>query len=386
MDERLAISLVAMLALAIFLQTPKAAAQGSLGTVSVQGSQSCGNRGFDPANSNNTPPTPGMSCYAATLNGCSGVDNLQFVYGVEVLSGITPHGTIVFFPGDGGDEASDGANEISLIESYVDADYQVVQIAWGAGTLGSNGQDWEVTDTGGGTNAASILNAACRPATFLNWVRNGNSGVGGGIWGGNGGMCAEGHSAGSGALAYSLAWYNAGASTASWGAGYLDHAIFTSGPVFSDIEQGCEVNSSGQNNQSTTICQNTNQLGCKGWSGYLNAEYSLEYTSGYKSEVNQWTGATGPACANNSQQTTFNSQWFQQSILYDLGTQQPSFTYPKTSMSAWMCASVQSGVQVNNAAPEGQLFWAEFTDASTQGAQGSHGKRGRIVPWNRGRP
>jgi hypothetical protein len=305
-----------------------------------------------------------MTCNAATLSGCSGTDNLQFVYGVENPSG-TLNGTIVFFSGDGGDHAADGLDELTLIESYVAAGYQVVQVAWGAGTQGSDGQDWEITNTNGGSNPASILNAACRPASFLNWVRNGNSGTGGGIWGGHGGMCAHGHSAGSGALAYALAWYDAGASSVAWGQGYLDKAVFTSGPVFSDIQRGCEV----PNGQSTTICQNSNQLGCVGWGSYTDS-YSLEYTTGYKSEVNDWSGnASGvgtPSCANNATPTSAgqNANWLQQSILYNGGTQQPSFSYPKTAISAWLCASVKLGVQVNNAAPEGQLYWAEFTQSS----------------------
>src|SRR5208282_4513681 len=44
--------------------------------------------------------------------------------------------------------------------------------------------------------------------------------------------CAQGFSAGSSAVAYALAWYGAGS--------YLDNAELLSGPVFSDIQQGCE--------------------------------------------------------------------------------------------------------------------------------------------------
>jgi hypothetical protein len=106
-----------------------------------------------------------------------------------------------------------------LLARYVNDGYQVVQIAWGPH---QEGQDWEITNV---ANAPSILVGACRPATFLNWVRNGNSGVGNGIWAGNGGMCAEGHSAGSGAIAYALTWYNAGAASAATnGQGYLGHS------------------------------------------------------------------------------------------------------------------------------------------------------------------
>jgi len=46
-------------------------------------------------------------------------------------------------------------------------------------------------------------------------------------------MCALGDSAGSAAVAYSLAYYNAGS--------YFDNVELLSGPVLSDIEQGCQV-------------------------------------------------------------------------------------------------------------------------------------------------
>jgi hypothetical protein len=347
MNGKLAISIVAGIVLAIFALTPNASSQMSLGTVSsVSGPQACpsgtNDRGFIPAVGNN--------CYTAVLTGCPGNDDITFYFGVASPSG-TPNGTIVHFAGDGGHRASDGATEITLLGDYVSpANYTVIQIAWGAPAP----LDWEVTDSSGGTNPASILNAACRPASFLYWIKHVSS-----FFTAGKGMCAQGHSAGSAALAYALAWYNAGAD--------LDKAIFTSGPVFSDIRQGCQV----PNNQFTLICKpGTNQIGCAGWQ--LAQEppppgYSLEYTTGYKSEVNFWSGNASPiSCANNTQSTTAsqNANWFQQSILYNLGTQQPSFSYPYTAVSAWLCETVKGGVMVNNAAPEGQLYWAQFTNTA----------------------
>jgi len=75
-------------------------------------------------------------------------------------------------------------------------------------------------------NPLNIRTAACRPATFLHWVKGtpGNPG----LWT-QGGMCAQGASAGSGGLAYALAWYGEGSD--------LDKAVFLSGPVFSDIRK-----------------------------------------------------------------------------------------------------------------------------------------------------
>jgi hypothetical protein len=303
-----------------------------------------------------------MVCYTSTIVGCPGNDDLSFVFGVAPpAAGKPPLGTIVFFSGDGGDVAENGTDQNNLLTVYINDGFQLVEIAWGSPTA----IDWEFTNVSGGGNPYSILAAACRPATFLNWVRNSNSGVGNGIWSNYGkGMCAQGHSAGSAALAYALAWYNAGSATLANGSGYLDKATFTSGPVFSDIKQGCEV----INNQTTTICGSPGQVGCVGWTGQQ--PRSLEYVTGYKSEVNEWSGNYAPiSCANNVQGTSSsqNANWFQQSILYNGGTQQPSFNYPKTTISAWLCDTVKTGVQSNNAPSQGQLYWAEFTSLTQAG-------------------
>jgi hypothetical protein len=290
-----------------------------------------------------------MTCYAATVINCPGDDNLQFVYGVENPTGTS--GTIVMFSGGGGGVASDLATDPSEIAYYVSKGYQVVQIAWGPGTSG-DGLDWEYTSANlsSGTN---ILTAACRPSTLLNWVRNGGP-YASGLWT-SGGMCAQGESAGSGAIAYALAWYSAGS--------YLDKVLLKSGPVFSDIEQGCEV----PNNQYTTICSGSGQAGCVGWTPQDPPGYSLEFVGSHKSEVQLWTGNMSPSCANNSQQTngSENTAWYNMSIVNFPATgQQPSFNYTNTAMSAWLCETVEPGVAPDNAAPQGQLFYQQFTSLS----------------------
>jgi len=247
------------------------------------------------------------------------------------------------------------------VSSYVSAGYQVVQIAWG-GLTGP--VDWEYTNISGGNNPASIRAAACRPASFLNWVRNG------GIWGGNGGMCAHGNGAGSAAIAYALAWYNGGAATASNGQGYLDKVVLENGPVFSDIEQGCEISSSRTNNQYTRICVSPGQAGCVGWNpGQDPPGMSLEYVQGSEHGVNDWSGNPTPKCANNYNETSGpeNTAWLQMSIVDTSSTQQPSFNYLHTAMSAWLCETVQSGAAANNSASQGQLFYQQFTSLSQAG-------------------
>jgi hypothetical protein len=331
MNSQRLVLLISSAILAFIALTPRAVSQMTLGTVgSITPLTSCPNgRNFLPY-ATTTPPPPSMNCASAILTGCAGAVDLDFVYGVSTPS--SPKGTIVFFAGDGGDMAADGPSQAQILVDYFTDGFQVVQIAWGATAK----RDWEMT---GSSNPASILAAACRPASFLNWVKN--SGL---VWT-TGGMCAHGHSAGSAAIAYALAWYHAGDSVASDGHGYLDKVTLTSGPVFSDIRQGCE----SPNSQSTTVCLNSNQLGCHGWSSTQGPPLtSLEYTSGYKGEVNTWTGNPSPSCANNDSSTpttsTENSNWFFQSILFNLSTLQPTFTYTNTALSAYLCET--STVQV----------------------------------------
>lgn len=113
------------LLVAMFASVPQSTAQTFLpiGTViNVEGPQNCpSGRNFD----------SGLQCYSATLSGCQnngGTDNLDFWYGVANPSG-TPNGTIVMLPGGGGGTAADAPADLSELEQYVNAGYQVVQIA-----------------------------------------------------------------------------------------------------------------------------------------------------------------------------------------------------------------------------------------------------------------
>src|ERR1700691_1160616 len=203
--------------------------------------------------------------------------------------------------GDGGTYAGDDLGDFSnYAQNYLAAGYQIVQIAWGKNYPGF---DWEYTNVNTEDYAFSIRNAACRPATFLNYVRfgNGNPNVPI-IWNATkGGMCGHGNSGGAGAMAYALAWYNAGAGgPATNGSGYLDKVVLENGPVFSDVFQGCEVQN-GVNSQYTAICPpGTTQPGCNSWpGGGTNVfDYHLEYISPDWQSVEKWSGTPAPACAS----------------------------------------------------------------------------------------
>jgi hypothetical protein len=260
------------------------------------------------------------------------VSSLSLTYGV--LTPSSPAGTIVLFSDSGGTSPS---AETQFAEAYYNAGYQVVQTAWDA--------DWE--DSGGTTK--SIAYAAGRPAAFLNWVRNGSTTGGVGLWT-NGGMCVHGVSAGSAAAAYVLAWYG--------GSSYIDKFSALSGPPLSDIEKGCIKPLAS----SVEVCP-PGQLGCNSTNSPSNWMQAPKYSDAI-SGVREWTGDTVPTdqgtCLTTNPLgtlTTANTAWKNMSIVDGtVGT----FNYGDTNMTAWLCAPPLASGVMNNSSPQGQLFFGQF--------------------------
>ena len=256
----------------------------------------------------------GMTCFHAEMT-CPDTDNLGFTYGLQDLGGVVK-GTIVFFSGGGGAKLS---GNVDYVDAYLENGFRVVELLWDSA--------WEVTNT---TTSSSIKTAACRPATFLNFVFSG-------VYSG-GGMCAQGDSAGSGAIAYSLAWYG--------GANFLDKVELMSGPVFGDIEKGCVV----PNGPVSIICP-VGQFGCNGspWPD------SPAYVGGDIRAIDLWSG--NPTCNDGGPTSAFSDvQWKAMSIVD--GTNNPSFSYPQTAMAGWLCSNVAK--QQNNSAAQGEFFYEQF--------------------------
>lgn len=269
----------------------------------------------------------GTTCYSATVQNCSGAANIGFTYG-ELGSGT--RGTIVIFNGGAGDKTAGGAD---FANDYSNAGYEVVQVVWAF--------PWEETVNGSGTN---IKTAGCRPATVLNYVKQS-------IYS-DGGMCAQGSSAGSAAIGYALAEYGAGS--------YLDNVELLSGPVLSDIEKGCVV----PNTPSFTVCPNS-QAYCNtgnppegGWPD------PPQYIGGDMTAIDNWSGIN--ACNGSSDTTSAqNAAWKHMSIVD--GLSDSTFTYPQTAMAGWLCSNTSvncgSAPCQNNSAAEGQYFYVEITGA-----------------------
>ena len=280
-----------------------------------------------------------MSCKTATVSSCQGAtDGWQVTIGYLSPAGVIgtapAKGLIVLHSGDGGVEPASYA----LTDAYFRAGYEVVQIAWT--------DDWEMIDdpfpiTTPATYG-NIQNAACRPATVFNWVYNNLlPSVQAGF--SQAGMCGVGASAGSAAVAYSLAYYGA----YNW----FDNVELLSGPVLSDISQGCQLPAAASVNvcglQNCGAPPHTYQCGCQLGAG--GSTWSLEptYIQGAQSAVAKWTNDN---TCNNTFPTFTSAQsearWLAQSVVDQApggsNGAVPIYNYPKTAMSAWLCRSVHN--------------------------------------------
>jgi hypothetical protein len=226
----------------------------------------------------------------------------------------------------------------------------VIQVEWA--------DDWEYTG-GNDTNTtpANVRLAACRGATLLNFIFNTNNTT---LYSG-GGRCAEGSSAGSGAIAYALTFYGAGS--------YLDAVEMKSGPPLADFEAGCEEPPA----PDVTICppgQTQCQLG-----GTSSWTLSPTYT-GAASGVRNWTGDSTCAAGTTTSMAS-DAAWLQESIVND-GTGSPTYSYPTTAMTAWLCQTIfQQNLCVggnqygqggspqdncpNNSTSQGEIYYAKLT-------------------------
>jgi hypothetical protein len=301
-----------------------------------------------------------MNCVSASLAGCPNVQNLDFTYGYLSPSGIISgnvKGVIVFF--DGGDGTNPLANgslsETAILGYYFQQGYEIVQIAWSSA--------WEATNNPFPTGVyGNIHDAACRPATFLSYV---NSTIFQPVFqaDSSAGMCAQGVSAGSTQILYSMAFYGA--------ASYLDNVELISGPVFGDIEQGCEEPPPAS---PITVCP-PGQYGCELGSGPSWSLFPTYLTGAYQS-VGSWTNDNTCGVPNTTTTSSSNTRWLQQSIV-DGGADNPTFNYPNTAMAAWLCRSVQNPNDIdcatnydknacpNNSSPQAQIFYSQINASNS---------------------
>jgi hypothetical protein len=285
-----------------------------LGTVSVPTALASCPQGF----------YPGSSCFQATVS-CASTAPLRVTYGYRTPSGAVK-GTVLMHDGGGGTTPfSHGPRDgRTFPESFFSAGYRVVQLAWAS--------DWEDT----GLAQKNVRLAACRPATLMKHVYET---VHGGK-GAPGGMGALGHSGGTGALGYALSWYGAGE--------YLDKAMFSSGPVFSDISKACEVPA-----VPIQICP-TGQFGCTEGGPWT---ASPEVGEMHATEMRNYSGIS--SCSNEARPPTPSELDALRGMSIVDKNGSVFVEFPRTAVSAWLCTAPNVP-----AGPLGAMYFSHITSPS----------------------
>jgi len=321
---------------AAFVAAPPAHAQIPLGTVTPGDPSTC-------YSGTGSEWYAGMTCRGLIIN-CSNVD--ANVAGIAVTIGYvtqsaSPKGTIVFFTGGAGTQGTLGTSGNEFANAYVSS-YMIVYVEWESA--------WETSSST--ASERNILSAACRPATLLAWI-NGSS-----ITHPSGAMCAQGKSAGSAAIAYSMSWYGADS--------YLTNVELLAGPVLSEINEGC---TSGA--PTVTMCSGlSTDPSCYstyktsgGWST------SAAYTSNDASGINAWAGVSDCGTSSGSELTRLQEM----SIVGGAyGTVTPKYIFSTTTKRhGWVCAGPNTNYYMgstdcpgfssgcpNNSSPQG-WYWYE---------------------------
>ena len=240
--------------------------------------------------------TQGASCRSVSVS-CPGLSDLTATLS-EAFPKVTAKGTIILLSGGGGT----GFLNSGFANRYLIDGFRVVQLAWTT--------DWE--DTSG----AGLTSASCRGATVFRYVfdnvQKGDRTTG---------FCAQGSSGGGGAIAYSLAQYGL--------ADYFDYVVIAAGPGVARLDYGCDK--ALYTGAPLNLC-----------SQLTNAPFA--FTNGGK--VNNWENTTTCAAKNPLQSDI--DRWAADSIV----TTGANFSYPKTSMSWFMCVTPP----VNNSTGEGKFL------------------------------
>jgi hypothetical protein len=293
------------------------------GTVADNGVISCP-LGNDPSHDPTPPVPPGgsLACHNITVTGC-GPTATATVWIVKLDPNAKVKGTIFLHGGGGGTmNFTSGGSEPSsyrhTLESNYESDgFQLVDIQWtpNQGVAG----DWELT------TPPSTLAGACKPASVASWIFN-NPGIQNKRR--DIGFCAQGHSAGSGAMAYQLSFYGL--------KDYFDYVMLTAGPVFGRIDCGCDTARSTCGMQQ--ICP---QLSLSLMQSHL----------GYPANLLTWIDRNEgtSTCGQNTGSNPGDATWNADSVVGPGA----DLSYPKTGVSVWQCVN---STALNNAPSESSFF------------------------------
>jgi len=303
----IALLLVVAAALAI---APRASAQSlPLGTVTVLGNDPYPCTGAR----NGSKFYPGMNCFDATIK-CKNTADIGITFGWTGPA--NPQGTIVFFSGGTGESPTESGDDIPVYAASYVNNFEIVYVEYVS--------PWEDPSSDG--SGGSILAAACRPGTFLNYINT--SGIR------QNAMCAQGGSAGSAAIAYAMAWYGA--------ASYLTDVQLISGPVLSEIDQGCTY----PNASTPQLCGSGTSYCSQATVPWTD---KIIYVPSYNQAVSNWSGIpsaislSNGICAASNVSSSDYPYWAAMSIVDGSAAgAAPTFNYPNVAKHGWLCQSYSS--------------------------------------------
>jgi hypothetical protein len=295
-----------------------------------------------------------VNCFSTTVTACAQAQDMGLDYGYLNPVGLVPGvskalGVIVLHNGGDGttpnsDDTGVTDGDFQFADYFFQNGYVVVELAWNT--------PWEALDIPWPFSTSPLGNvqyAACRPATFFNWVFNNIylATVYNTTTNPHAGFCESGFSAGGAAAAYSMAYY----APPSGGQWWFDAVALMNGPPVTDIRKGCKV----PHYSDISVCG-----GGESWCHYsspLNWTRHPYYVSPAISGVQNWTDDS--TCNNDPSGTSSasNTRWWQQSLVDD-GTNSPVFSYPNTSITGWLCRGLASG-SPNNSSPQGYLYYQQ---------------------------
>jgi hypothetical protein len=239
------------------------------------------------------------TCTMVTVS-CPNVADTQAIYGYYAPSGTTL-GLVAFVNG-ASDTTPGGAN---YLKKYLAYGFAIEQVVFPTG--------WEMTG-----ETPNLKNASCRLATLLSYLQQQDPSLP---------FAAQAGSAAAGGVGYALAWY-----------GFAPQVVeLSSGPVFSDIELGCEVPHAA----AETVIP-TNGVS---WTD------QMFYSENTVNSMEAWTGNNTCAGKKNTSQIS-DADWKAMSIV----SPRAQTSFPSTVISGWVCNNA-----INNSASQAYVWFAQLT-------------------------
>lgn len=238
------------------------------------------------------------TCTTVTVS-CPNVADVQAIYGYFAPNRTTL-GVVAFVNG-AQDTTPGGAN---YLNQYLAHGFAIEQIVFPTG--------WESTG-----ETPNLMNASCRLATLLIYLQRLDSTLP---------FAAQAGSSAAGGVSYALAWY-----------GFAPQVVeLSSGPVFSDIELGCEVPKPAHQLVVPTDGSS--------WTD------ALTYTQNTINSMQSWTG--DDTCAGDKTTSEISDAAWKAMSIVSPGAQNH---FPTTVISGWVCNNA-----INNSAAQAYVWFSQI--------------------------